>query len=255
MAAQDHPETHPGTPDPVGARTPGAGRPDPAPDVTTPEWLACLARAGARMPVPAMLRPPESGGRESAVLILFGEGEHGPDVLLIQRNNGLRRHSGQPAFPGGAFEPHDEGPEDCALREAVEETGVDPAGIELLGRLPELFIRPSDFRVVPVLAWWREPSEVGPADPGEVAGVVRVPVSELADPGNRVRIRHTDGSVGPAFRVRDMLVWGFTAAILNRLLVLGGWERPWLDSGTAEPVPLPDTKGGGTGPHEAKGPR
>ncbi|MFC4867327.1 MULTISPECIES: CoA pyrophosphatase [Streptomonospora] len=191
------------------------------------------------MAVPAAMRPPESGGRRSAVLILFGEGEHGPDVLLIQRNNGLRRHSGQPAFPGGSFEPDDEGPEDCAVREAVEETGVDPVGIELLGRLPELFIRHSGFRVVPVLAWWREPSDVHPADSGEVAGVVRVPVNELADPANRVRVRHPNGSTGPAFRVRGMLVWGFTAAILNRLLVLGGWERPWLDSAEAEPLPLP----------------
>ncbi|WP_242677362.1 NUDIX hydrolase [Streptomonospora litoralis] len=191
------------------------------------------------MAVPAAMRPPASGGRESAVLILFGEGETGPDVLLIQRSNGLRRHSGQPAFPGGSFEPHDEGPEDCAVREAVEETGVDPLGIELLGRLPELFIRHSGFRVVPVLAWWREPSEVHAADSGEVAGVVRVPVSELADPANRIRVRHPNGSVGPAFRVRGMLVWGFTAAILHRLLVLGGWERPWLDGKQAEPVPLP----------------
>ncbi|MFB9800088.1 NUDIX hydrolase [Streptomonospora salina] len=196
------------------------------------------------MPVPSVMRPPESGGRRSAVLILFGEGEHGPDVLLIQRNNGLRRHSGQPAFPGGSFEPGDEGPEDCAVREAVEETGVDPVGIELLGRLPELFIRPSAFRVTPVMAWWREPSEVRAADAGEVAGVVRVPVSELADPANRIRARHPNGSSGPAFRVHGMLVWGFTAAILDRLLVLGGWERPWLDGQEAEPVALP---GGGTG--------
>ncbi|MFD0775430.1 NUDIX hydrolase, partial [Streptomonospora algeriensis] len=195
--------------------------------------------------VPAVMRPPDSGGRRSAVLILFGEGGHGPDVLLIQRNSGLRRHSGQPAFPGGSFEPGDEGPEDCAVREAVEETGVDPVGIELLGRLPELFIRRSDFRVTPVLAWWREPSEVRAADPGEVAGVVRVPVRELADPANRVRVRHPDGSAGPAFQVCGMLVWGFTAAILDRLLVLGGWERPWLDGQEAEPVPLP-----GSGPGE-----
>ncbi|WP_052809685.1 NUDIX hydrolase [Streptomonospora alba] len=199
------------------------------------------------MAVPAVMRPPESGGRRSAVLILFGEGEHGPDVLLIQRNDGLRRHSGQPAFPGGAFESGDEGPEDCAVREAVEETGVDPLGIELLGRLPELYIRPSAFRVTPVLAWWREPSEVRAADSGEVAGVVRVPVGELADPANRIRVRHPNGSAGPAFQVRGMRVWGFTAAILDRLLVLGGWEQPWLDGQEAEPVFLPGNGPGGDG--------
>ncbi len=205
-------------------------------EISTPEWLASLAAAAQRMPVPAVMRPPSEGGRRSAVLILFGEGPHGPDVLLIQRNNGLRRHSGQPAFPGGSIEPCDEGPEDCALREAEEETGADPAGIELLGRLPELYIRHSGFRVVPVLAWWREPSQVHAADRDEVAHVARVPISELADPANRVRVRQPDGSVGPAFRVRRMLVWGFTAGILNQLLVLGRWERPWLDDATEETI-------------------
>ncbi|PSK99409.1 8-oxo-dGTP pyrophosphatase MutT (NUDIX family) [Murinocardiopsis flavida] len=197
--------------------------------VPVPEWLGALAEAAARAPVPRVLRPPSDGGRHSAVLVLFGESpEGGPDVLLIQRNNGLRRHSGQPAFPGGSIEPGDAGAIGCALREAGEETGLLPAGVEVLCALPELYISRTDFRVTPVLAWWHTPSEVGPADPAEVASVARVPVAELADPANRVRTRHPDGSTGPAFRVRGMLVWGFTAAILNQLLVLGRWERPWL---------------------------
>lgn len=209
----------------------GTGR-----DIGTPEWLASLAAAARRMPVPSRLRPPESGGRRSAVLILFGEGERGPDVLLIQRKSGLRRHSGQPAFPGGSLEPTDASAEDAAIREAVEETGLCPDGIALLGRLPELYLRRSDFRVVPVLAWWREPSAVHAADTGEVDAVTRVPVADLAEPDNRVRAVHPDGSTGPAFRVHGMLIWGFTAQILNQLLVLGGWERPWLDAATEDAV-------------------
>ncbi|WP_184585397.1 NUDIX hydrolase [Lipingzhangella halophila] len=202
----------------------------------TPEWLSALAAAAQRMPVPSRMRPPEHGGRRSAVLILFGAGDRGPDILLIQRKNGLRRHSGQPAFPGGSIEPSDLSAEDAAIREAEEETGVRPDGIELMGRLPELYLSRSDFRVVPVLAWWRVPSAVHAADTGEVDAVTRVPLADLADPGNRVRARHPDGSSGPAFQVHGMLVWGFTAQILNQLLVLGGWERPWLDAGTEETV-------------------
>jgi 8-oxo-dGTP pyrophosphatase MutT (NUDIX family) len=193
----------------------------------TPAWLRDLAVAAAALDVPRVMRPPAVGGRRSAVLILFGDGPDGPDLLFIQRSEGLRRHAGQPAFPGGAIEEDDDGPVAAALREAAEETGLDPAGVEVVGTLPELFIAHTQFRVVPVLAWWREPSAVRPADIGEVAAVERIPVAELADPRHRVMLRSPRGRTGPAFHIGPMLIWGFTAALVDRLLALGGWERPW----------------------------
>ena len=189
-----------------------------------PAWLCDLAAAAATMDVPRILRPPASGGRRSAVLILFGDG---PDLLFIQRSEGLRRHPGQPAFPGGAIDDGDDGPVGAALREAAEETGLDPAGVEVLGTMPELFIPHSGFRVVPVLAWWREPSAVGPVDTGEVAAVERIPIADLADPAHRVMLQNPSGRIGPAFRIGSMLIWGFTAGLVDRLLALAGWERPW----------------------------
>jgi 8-oxo-dGTP pyrophosphatase MutT (NUDIX family) len=192
-----------------------------------PGWLRDLAAAAATMDVPRVLRPPAVGGRRSAVLVLFGDGPDGPDLLFIQRNEGLRRHAGQPAFPGGAIEEDDDGPVAAALREAAEETGLDPGGVDVLCTLPELFIERSGFRVVPVLAWWRTPSAVRPMDIGEVAAVERIPVADLADPRHRVTLRHPSGRTGPAFRIGSMLIWGFTAALTDRLLALAGWELPW----------------------------
>lgn len=197
------------------------------PESGAPDWLRDLAAAAAMMDVPRVLRPPARGGRRSAVLILFGDGPDGPDLLFIQRNGGLRRHPGQPAFPGGAIDDGDDGPVAAALREAAEETGLDPRGVEVLCTLPELFILRSGFRVVPVLAWWREPCAVRPTDIGEVAAVERIPVADLADPGRRIMLRHPSGRTGPAFHIGSMLIWGFTAALVDRLLALGGWERPW----------------------------
>ena len=81
---------------------------------------------------------------------------------------------------------------------------------------------PSDFVVTPVLAWWERPTPVGPRDPAEVASVHRVSIAELVDPTNRFRVRHPSGFVGPAFGVRDLIVWGFTGGLLDRLIYLGG---------------------------------
>lgn len=192
-----------------------------------PAWLRELAETAAAMEVDPVVLPPAVGGRPSAVLILFAQGPDGPDLLLIQRSEGLRLHAGQPAFPGGAIDAADSGPVAAALREATEEVGLDPGGVDVVGTLPELFIQRTGFRVVPVLAWWRRPCAVAPVDPGEVAAVERVGVAELADPAARLMLRGPGGYISPAFRVRGMLIWGFTAALVDRLLALGGWERPW----------------------------
>lgn len=192
-----------------------------------PEWLRKLAAAAETMQISPRLMPPATGGRASAVLVLFADGPGGPDLLFIQRSQGLRLHAGQPAFPGGAIDAGDCGPVGAALREAVEEVGLDPTGVDVVGLLPEAYIPPTGFRVVPVLAWWRRPSAVAPVDAGEVAAVDRIRIAELTNPAARLMVRVPDGRTSPAFRVRGMLIWGFTAALVDRLLALAGWEQPW----------------------------
>ena len=221
------------------SRHPGGPIAQPALPADLPGWIEPLVQAtrsvrpGELPPLPA----PDEGGRESAVLMLFGEGPAGPDVLLIERSAHLRSHAGQPAFPGGAVDPDDDGPVAAALREAGEETGLDPAGVEVVAILPPVWLPPSGFMVYPVLGWWRVPSAVAAGDPGEVAAVLRVPISDLVDPAYRCRVRHPSGWVGPAFALDDLLVWGFTAGLLDRLLVLGGFEQPWDPERTMELPP------------------
>lgn len=183
------------------------------------------------------MKPPRNGaGRSAAVLLLFGDGPFGPDILLIQRSTRGRRHAGQPAFPGGGIDPDDDGVVGAALREAEEETGLDPRGVTVVRTLPELYVGRSDNRVTPVVGWWHEPSAVHAASPDEVDSVERVPVSELVDPANRLRLAHPSGYSGPAFRVRGMLVWGFTAMVLDGVLRAGGFELPW-DKTRVEDLP------------------
>jgi 8-oxo-dGTP pyrophosphatase MutT (NUDIX family) len=206
-----------------------------------PAFLVRLLDASFDLPLRHRMPRPTATARRSAVLILFGDGPEGPDVLLIEKSVHLRRHAGQPAFPGGGVDPGDDYPVGTALREAQEEAGVDPAGVRVLATLPELFLGPSDNLVVPVVAWWDDPSDVLVGDPREVARVARVPLAELADPANRFRVGHPSGYVGPAFGVADMVVWGFTAGLLDAILETSGLARPWnLDD--VRPLPLPGSR-------------
>jgi 8-oxo-dGTP pyrophosphatase MutT (NUDIX family) len=191
-----------------------------------PVWLRGLVTATDGLDLSAWSRftRPSDDARDAAVLILFGDG---PDVLLQLRADGTSTHSGQVAFPGGATEPADDGPVATALREAVEETGVDPSGVRPLAVLPGLGIPVSGFHVTPVLAYWERPSRVWAVDPAETQAVARVPIEVLTDPANRFMVTHRSGFTGPAFSLPGMLVWGFTAGLLNMILNLGGWERPW----------------------------
>ncbi|WP_017793015.1 NUDIX hydrolase [Leucobacter salsicius] len=187
--------------------------------------------------------------RRSAVLILFGALDqvpaHAPytvapelDVLLTRRATGMRHHAGQIAFPGGGWEPGDADSAATALREAQEETGLDPTGVEVLGELPEIHLPVSNNRVTPVVGWWHAPSEVS-ADRTESVDVFRAPVAELLAPAARgtsvLRRKSATGPAithrGDAFRLAPRLgghiVWGFTGILLATLFDELGWARPW----------------------------
>lgn len=226
------------TPRPAGAD----GDADPQP----PAWLRRLASDVARMDAAAFsqyLAVSDPAARPSAVLVLFGRTDDRDDILLTERAAGLRRHAGQAAFPGGRIDPGDDGPVAAALREAQEETGLDPAGVEVVGQLPPLWLSRTNYGVTPVLAWWRAPSPVGVVDPSEVASVHRVAIGDLVDPANRFVVRHPLGSAGPGFEVDELFVWGFTALVLDRLFSISGWERPW-DREAMRPLPGIDAEAG-----------
>jgi 8-oxo-dGTP pyrophosphatase MutT (NUDIX family) len=160
------------------------------------------------------------------------------DLLLTVRASTLRHHAGQAAFPGGATDPGDTGPVHTALREANEETGIDATRLHPLATLDRMFIPPSGFHVVPVLAYSADPGPVAVVDEAETATVARVPVRAFINPENRLMVyREANGRrfAGPAFLLNQMLVWGFTGQVISAMLDVAGWSRQW-DAGDIREV-------------------
>ena len=106
-----------------------------------------MAHAGRRLSMTNFQVPVDA--RLGAVLALFYEEDFGLKMPLILRPSGSAVHSGQVSFPGGKFEESDEGLEATALREAEEEIHVPREDVEVLGRLTDLYIPPSNFLVHP----------------------------------------------------------------------------------------------------------
>jgi 8-oxo-dGTP pyrophosphatase MutT (NUDIX family) len=206
---------------------------------TAPAWMKPLLEASAAIGPSELSRndPPATtvGPRQAAVLVLLGyDAESGPDVLLQQRAKGLRDHPREVSFPGGAWEAEDTSVVGTALREAVEETGLDPAGVDPVALLPRLLIPVSGFQVTAVLAHWRQPSDVAAVDAAETSSVIRIPLTVLADPPNRLMISNHTGWHGPAFQLPDMVIWGYTAEVLTAVLRMGNWEHPWTPGPTQD---------------------
>lgn len=206
-----------------------------------PEWLRPLAELAesveAEQLAPRFPHPPPDA-RPAAVLMLFADGDNGPELLLTARAATLRNHAGQISFPGGAADPGDADAAATALREAEEEVGLDPTTVEVFGTLPTLWLPPSNFAVTTVLGYWREPKSLQPIDLAEVGAIIHQPIRPMLDPSNRFSVDHPSGWRGPAFEIgTDVPLWGFTAGVLSRLFERLGWAQPWDDSVTR---PLPD---------------
>ena len=191
----------------------------------------------------------DAPARDAAVLVLFGVLDSVPadasnavardiDVLLQRRAATLSTHAGQIAFPGGRLESTDSDAAAAAVREAVEETGLDPTGVDVLGMLTPFPVPVSNHLVTPVPAWWSRPSEVAAVDHAETVETFRVPVADLVDPSNRAMTEHRfEGEVyrSPAFAVDGRVVWGFTAIVLSRMFEELGWAVEWDDRWIVEP--------------------
>jgi len=203
-------------------------RPEQRQGFTLERVRSALARHAAGLPaaVPDVFL--EGDGVPSAVLVAMFEESGETRVILTRRSRALRLHQSEVSFPGGRLDPG-ESPSDCALREAHEETGLDPASIQISDQLSPLATFSSKSYVTPVVGFLgARPRLV--ANPAEVEHVFDVELTALlADDVFReerwsttVALRTelaADGSF-PVwfFELPGDTVWGATARVLVELL-------------------------------------
>lgn len=154
----------------------------------------------------------------SSVLILLYPMDGDIGLVLEQRPKYKGIHSDQVSLPGGKSEDDDQSLIYTALREAAEETGIDPVQVQIIGQLTELYIPPSNFLVTPIVGYMAaRPRFV--ADPKEVATLIEIPLRALLDPGNikqqKMKIRRGFSLKAPAYVISGHTIWGATAMILS----------------------------------------
>ena len=190
-----------------------------------PESEALLADLRARPPqVPAGLAAhddyeldPAMAAARAAVLLPLIPGPE-PALLFTRRTESLARHSGQVSFPGGRSEPADLSPIETALRETMEETGIAPGFVTVVGYL-DRYLTGTGFDIQPVVGVLAEGFALAP-DAREVAEIFQVPLSFLMDPANRrreTRVWQGRSRSFYAYRWNGHEIWGATAAIVVSL--------------------------------------
>ncbi len=176
-----------------------------------------------RVGVPAAIEG-RGGIRRSAVLAAFYERAGETYVLCTRRSWDLRTHRGEVSFPGGGEEAIDAGSLlSTALREANEEVGLEPSGVDVLGELDHLTTVSSDRFIVPFVGILDAPPAGLVAQPAEVEAILEVRLSELLEPGVFHEERWWSLDIDHPivfFDIEGDTIWGATGAMLQQLLIL-----------------------------------
>jgi 8-oxo-dGTP pyrophosphatase MutT (NUDIX family) len=158
------------------------------------------------------------GRTDAAVLVPLFIRDGDVHAVFTKRRDDLRRHPGEISFPGGRADPEDADLPATALREACEEIGLDPSGVEVVGALQPTPTIATSYAVYPFVGLI-EPGLEWTLSPREVAEVLEFSLADLrAGYGRERLIRRGMPFRTDVYVVGDHLIWGATARILGDLL-------------------------------------
>ncbi|WGK64276.1 NUDIX hydrolase [Croceiramulus getboli] len=162
--------------------------------------------------------------KKAGVMALIYPGVQDLAMLsLILRKTYAGVHSNQVGFPGGREEPEDEDLQATALRETEEEIGVPRGQIQVVKRLTQVYIPPSNFSVCVYLGYTEQRPRFVPQEE-EVEAIIEVPMAHLLDDAYLIEREMTTSYAGripvPAFKLENHTVWGATAMMLSELKAL-----------------------------------
>ena len=160
--------------------------------------------------------------KKSAVLMLFYNESDESKMIVIRRSNYVGVHAGQIAFPGGRYEDEDINVQTTALREIHEEIGIPEDKIEIVGRLSDIYVPPSNF-LISVFVGYLDEKPMYKIEEREVDEVIEVPFGDFFKPG---LIKEKEffvsslnaSSKAPYFDVSNAEIWGASAMVISEFL-------------------------------------
>ncbi|TXE09976.1 CoA pyrophosphatase [Seonamhaeicola algicola] len=164
----------------------------------------------------AMKNPKKAG----VLALFYPDFSNQTKFVLILRKTYKGVHSAQVAFPGGKLEPQDKTLKDTALRETFEEIGVPTANVQIVKKLTQVYIPPSNFNVQPFMATTLK-TPVFIKEDAEVEKIIEVDVNHFLDETTHV-VKNVKTSYSvevevPAFKLNGYTVWGATAMMLSEI--------------------------------------
>lgn len=163
----------------------------------------------------------------AAVLIAITN-EENPRILLTRRSLYMNSHAGEVSFPGGKRDAQDTSNIVVALREAQEETALNPFDVQLLGDLPMQKAR-NGMLVKPIVGLIPPDVQLVP-QPTEIDRIFFAPLKQLLEtPPTPYEVRFAQQSLYfPSLRVENEIVWGLTARMLISLFRYGlNYQKEW----------------------------